>query len=66
MTTFTRNPLERFMMQRPHMEKEEQTGAPAPHGHFCYGCGHFGAACLRPCYRDTDLRAKLTPKEPER
>ena len=66
MRTFTRNPLERFMMQRPRVEKEPPPPVPAPHGHFCYGCGRFGMACMRPCYRETDIRAKLTPREPER
>lgn len=52
MRTFTNNPLERFMMQPPHAEKVEPRLIPAPKGHFCYGCGRFGMACIRPCYRD--------------
>ena len=56
MTLFTKNPLERLMMQRPYPGKEETPRTPAPEGHFCYGCSRYGTVCLRPCYRDTDLR----------
>lgn len=49
---FTKNPLERFMTQPPRHEKEEPVRAPAPRGHFCYGCGRYGLNCMRPCYRD--------------
>ena len=56
MSLFTKNPLERLMMQR----------TPAPEGHFCCGCSRYGTVCLRPCYRDTDLREKLRAKAPER
>lgn len=49
---FTKNPLERFMIQPPRHEKEEPVRAPAPRGHFCYGCGRYGLNCMRPCYRD--------------
>jgi len=55
MTLFTKNPLERLMMQRPYPGKEETPRTPAPEGHFCYGCSRYGTVCLRPCYRDTDL-----------
>lgn len=50
--TFTQNPLERFMTQPPRPGKEEPVRAPAPRGHFCYGCGRYGLNCMRPCYRD--------------
>ena len=59
MTLFTKNPLERLMMQRPYPGKEETPRTPAPEGHFCCGCSRYGTVCLRPCYRDTDLREKL-------
>ena len=39
MTLFTKNPLERLMMQRPYPGKEETPRTPAPEGHFC--CGLF-------------------------
>ena len=58
MTLFTKNPLERLMMQRPYPGKEETPRTPAPEGHFCCGCARYGTVCLRPCYRDTDLREK--------
>ena len=35
MTLFTKNPLERLMMQRPYPGKEETPRTPAPEGHFC-------------------------------
>ena len=66
MTLFTKNPLERLMMQRPYPGKEETPRTPAPEGHFCCGCSRYGTVCLRPCYRDTDLREKLRGKAPER
>ena len=66
MTLFTKNPLERLMMQRPYPGKEETPRTPAPEGHFCYGCSRYGTVCLRPCYRDTDLQEKLRAKAPER
>ena len=59
MTLFTKNPLERLMMQRPYPGKEETPRTPAPEGHFCCGCSRYGTVCLRPCYRDTDLREKV-------
>ena len=37
MTLFTKNPLERLMMQRPYPGKEETPRTPAPEGHFCCG-----------------------------
>ena len=64
MTLFTKNPLERLMMQRPYPGKEETPRTPAPEGHFCCGCSRYGTVCLRPCYRDTDLREKLRAKAP--
>ena len=54
------------MMQRPYPGQEETPRPPAPEGHFCYGCSRYGTVCLRPCYRDTDLREKLRGKAPER
>ena len=53
MTLFTKNPLERLMMQRPYPGKEETPRTPAPEGHFCCGCSRYGTVCLRPCYRET-------------
>lgn len=50
MTFFTKNPLERLMMQRPYPGKEETPRTPAPEGHFCCGCSRYGTVCLRPCY----------------
>ena len=26
----------------------------APKGHPWYGCGQYGAICVRPCYRDRE------------
>lgn len=54
MTLFTKNPLERLMMQRPYPGKEETPRTPAPEGHFCCGCSRYGTVCLRPCYLDTE------------
>lgn len=51
MRTFTRNPLERLMMQTPQPRREDKPPA-APRGHRCYGCGRYGEACVLPCYRD--------------
>ena len=62
MTLFTKNPLERLMMQRPYPGKEETPRTTAPEGHFCCGCSRYGTVCLRPCYRDTDLREKAVKK----
>ena len=42
MTMFTKNPLERLMMQRPYPGKEETPHTPAPEGHFCCGCSRYG------------------------
>ena len=53
------------MMQRPYPGKEETPRTPAPEGHFCCGCSRYGTVCLRPCYRDTDLREKAVRKKPE-
>ena len=61
MTLFTKNPLERLMMQRPYPGKEGTPRTPAPEGHFCCGCSRYGTVCLRPCYRDTDLRVAGEP-----
>lgn len=67
MTLFTKNPLERMMQQRPRAGKRDETPRTvAPEGHFCHGCGRFGTVCVRPCYRDTDVREKIKPREPER
>ena len=65
MTLFTKNPLERLMLRLPRPDKEETPRTPAPEGHFCCGCSRYGTVCLRPCYRDTDLREKVVRKEPE-
>ena len=46
MTLFTKNPLERQMMQRPYPGKEETPRTPAPEGHFCCGCSRYGTVCL--------------------
>ncbi len=64
MTLFTKNPLERLMRRPPRPDKEEAARPAAPAGHFCHGCGRYGQVCLRPCYRDTDLREKVQRKEP--
>lgn len=66
MTLFTRNPLERMMRQLPRKTKEVPPRPIAPEGHFCHGCGRYGTVCVRPCYRDTDIREKIKPREPER
>lgn len=66
MTLFTKNPLERLMLRLPRPDKEETPRPIAPEGHFCHGCGRYGLVCIRPCYRDTDLREKLRAKAPER
>ena len=47
MTLFTKNPLERLMMQRPYPGKEETPRPIAPEGHFCHGCGRYGLVCVR-------------------
>ena len=51
MRYFTRNPLERMMMQVPRPQREQEAPA-APKGHRCYGCGRYGEPCILPCYRD--------------
>ena len=67
MTLFTKNPLERMMQQIPKSgERGKTPRVPAPEGHFCHGCGRYGTVCVRPCYRDTDIREKIKPREPER
>ena len=66
MTLFTKNPLERLMLRLPRPDKEGTPRHIAPEGHFCHGCGRYGLVCVRPCYRDTDLREKLRAKAPER
>jgi hypothetical protein len=53
MRYFTRNPLERMMMQLPRAGRPEvKPPVPAPEGHHCFGCGCYGLGCMRPCYRD--------------
>lgn len=49
----------------PLSGKKETPRTPAPEGHFCCGCSRYGTVCLRPCYRDTDLREKAVRKKPE-
>ena len=66
MTLFTKNPLERLMLRLPRSDKGEMPRPIAPVGHLCHGCGRYGLVCIRPCYRDTDLREKLRAKAPER
>lgn len=51
MRYFTRNPLERMMMQVPRPQREQETRA-VPKGHRCHGCGRYGEPCILPCYRD--------------
>ena len=58
MRYFTRNPLERLMMQVPKAEHEETPRTIAPEGHFCHGCGRYGTVCVRPCYRDAKPQKK--------
>lgn len=53
------------MLRLPRPDKEETPRPIAPEGHFCHGCGRYGLVCVRPCYRDTDLREKVVRKEPE-
>lgn len=62
MTLFTKNPLERLMLRLPRPDKEETPRPIAPEGHFCHGCGRYGLVCVRPCYRDTDLRERRCGK----
>ncbi len=51
------------MIQRPFPVSKEKTPRPiAPEGHHCHGCGRYGEVCIRPCYRDTDLREKIRVK----
>lgn len=66
MTLFTKNPLERIMQQIPTQNKDSSPRVTAPEGHHCHGCGRYGTVCVRPCYRDTDIREKIKPREPER
>jgi hypothetical protein len=66
MTLFTNNPLERMMQQVPKAGREEMPRTPAPEGHHCCGCSHYGDVCVRPCYRDANLHEKMKPREPER
>ena len=66
MTLFTKNPLERMMIQRPFPVSKEKTPRPiAPEGHHCHGCGRYGEVCIRPCHRDTDLWEKRRVKSLE-
>lgn len=57
MRYFTNNPLERTMMQIPNPVKSEPVNPP-PEGHHCFGCSHYGAACILPCYRDIERQRK--------
>ena len=66
MPLFTKTPLEPLMLRLPRPNKEKTPRPIAPEGHFCHGCGRYWLVCIRPCYRDTDLREKLRAKAPER
>ena len=59
MRYFTRNPLERMMMQVPRPQREQDAPA-APEGHRCHGCGRYGEPCILPCYRDRLPEKKQT------
>lgn len=59
MKYFTRNPLERMMMQKPRAKREDNPPA-APKGHFCYGCKRYGQGCIHPCYRES-RRTEVAP-----
>lgn len=59
MKYFTRNPLERMMMQKPRAMREDNPPA-APKGHFCYGCKRYGQGCIHPCYREI-RRTEVAP-----
>lgn len=64
MRYFTQNPLERMMMQTPKSGRPEtESPAPAPEGHHCFGCGRYGMACVRPCYRDKKIERQENTHE---
>ena len=55
MTWFTDSPFERMMREVPRAQSPEPVPQKAaPKGHPCYGCGQYGAICVRPCYRDRE------------
>lgn len=55
MTWFTDSPFERMMREVPKVQPPEPVPQKAaPKGHPCYGCGQYGAICIRPCYRDRE------------
>ena len=60
MTWFTDSPFERMMREVPKAQPPEpMPQKPAPKGHPCYGCGQYGAICVRPCYRDRTKHNKM-------
>lgn len=63
MTWFTDSPFERMMREVPKAQPPEPVPQKAaPKGHPCYGCGQYGAICVRPCYRDRE-KTPTTKKE---
>ena len=49
------SPFERMMREVPKAQPPEPVPQKAaPKGHPCYGCGQYGAICVRPCYRDRE------------
>jgi hypothetical protein len=47
-----------MMTQIPKAVKEEMPRTAAPEESFCYGCGHYGLTCVRPCYCDQKKKSK--------
>ena len=62
MTLFHQKPAGAADDAAPLSGKGGNAAHPCPGGHFCCGCSRYGTVCLRPCYRDTDLREKLLVK----
>ena len=62
MRYFTDNPLERMMMQRPKVRREERPPAPPP-DHPCYGCLHYKGGCVGPCYCDLVISQRTKKAE---
>ncbi len=58
MRNFISHPLERMMTQIPKAVKEEMPRTAALEASFCYGCGHYGLTCVRPCYCDQKKKSK--------
>ncbi len=57
MSYFTRNPLERLMMQKPHPTPEIRVIV--PEGHLCHGCPRLGLYCVHPCHREVSHHSVL-------